>query len=103
MRGNGPTERRSEMSTHRGRALGLHETARTKRARSAFRDVRDEKAEAQRAAAIAALPSKDWRGVRVYLIRCDGPFGCGPHMQYVPEGLLWSLLDLNHFLCAYHR
>ncbi len=52
---------------------------------------------------IAALPRVPWRGRLLYTIRCEGPFGKGPHAVNVPESLLWNLLDLGHFLCPYHR
>lgn len=73
------------------------------RARAAFRQVRGIHDTRRRAAAIARLPRKRWRGVQVYAIDCDGDFGRGPHRLWVPEYVLWSLIDLRHFLCPFHR
>lgn len=72
-------------------------------AHAAFVEVRGVEEVPCRERAIAALPSKDWHGVRVFALRCDGPFGRGPHVQWVPECVLWSLIDLRHFLCPFHR
>lgn len=57
----------------------------------------------ERRAAIARLDSKDWKGVRLYLVRCDGDFGRGPHDQWIPEYILWSLIDVTRYRCPYHR
>lgn len=57
----------------------------------------------RRAIEIAQLPVKDWRGRAVFRIMCEGPFGRGPHENWVPEHLLWNLLDLGHYCCPYHR
>ncbi len=72
-------------------------------ARDAFVEVRGVEELARRTRAIAALPSKDWRGVRVFAVTCEGPFGRGPHVQWVPECVLWSLIDVRHFVCPFHR
>ena len=80
---------------HHDRVLGT--------ARVAFVEVRGADAVETRAREIAALPSKDWRGVRVFRLACEGPFGRGPHVLWVPEYVLWSLIDLGHYVCAYHR
>lgn len=72
-------------------------------ARAAFVETRGADDLPAREAAIAGLSSKVWRGIRVFAVRCEGPFGRGPHEQWVPEYLLWSLIDLNHFLCPFHR
>lgn len=57
----------------------------------------------RRTAAIAQLPQKRWRGARVYAIVCRADFGIGPHVQWVPAYVLWSLIDLRGFCCPYHR
>ncbi len=74
----------------------------TARARAAFVAIRGEAEAERRAAAIAALESKDWRGRRVYRLRCRADFGRGPHDQFVPEGLLWALIDLGAWRCPFH-
>lgn len=73
------------------------------RAKQAFLSVRSPAEAATRAAQIAALPSTIWRGQTLYAITCDADFGRGPHVQYVPEGLLWALLDLRHYRCPFHK
>lgn len=83
--------------------LGSRLADRLQHARAQFVEVRGRRAVPRRAAAIAALPSKAWRGVRVFEIECEGPFGRGPHRQWVPEYVLWSLIDLRHWLCPFHR
>lgn len=83
--------------------LGSHLAKRMARARAQFVEVRGAAAVEQRAKDIAALPSKDWRGVHVVALRCEGPFGRGPHVQFVPEYLLWSLIDLRHWICPFHQ
>ncbi len=71
--------------------------------RQAFIETRGSQDVKSREAAIASLQSKMWRGIPVFELRCAGPFGRGPHVQWVPEYLLWSLIDLSHFLCPFHR
>ena len=88
---------------HRKRTIGLRQEAQTARAREAFAELQGATAAAQRLQQMAALPTVQWRGRTLYTLRCAGPFGKGPHTVNVPESLLWSLLDLRHFLCAYHR
>ena len=48
------------------------------------------------------LPRVEWKGKRLYAIRCTGTSGKGPHDCNVPEGLLWQLLSLDAYLCVYH-
>lgn len=67
----------------------------------AFRTFRPGE-EQQRAAEIAALPTKDWKGSPVYQLRCAGDFGRGPHDVWLPAYVLWSLIDLRHYRCPYH-
>jgi hypothetical protein len=52
---------------------------------------------------IAQLPVVLWRGQVLRTVRCQGDFGRGPHDYHVPESLLWSLIDIRAFRCAYHR
>lgn len=59
--------------------------------------------ESERAAEIAALPSKDWKGLTVYQMRCDGDYGRGPHEVWLPEYLLWGLIDLRRYRCPFHQ
>lgn len=89
--------------SHAHRAIGLHEDAACARAVDAFVEIRGESGMRQRAEGIAALASKEWRGTRVFEVRCEGPYGRGPHVQWVPERVLWGLIDLSHFLCPFHR
>ncbi len=80
----------------------LHHAQRSlARTKVAFREIRPD-GEAARAAEIAALPTKDWKGLPVYRLECCGDFGRGPHEVWVPEYLCWGLIDLRHFLCPYH-
>lgn len=82
----------------------LAQTARqTERARAAFRQLRGLVSEAARASAIARLPTTMWRGHTLYTLWCDADFGKGPHRLNVSEQVLWSLIDLQHFRCPYHR
>ena len=88
---------------HRKRTAGLHSERQTERARGYYRELRGEESEARRAAGIAALPSILWRGETLHTLRCHGDFGKGPHDQHVPEALLWALMSLARYRCAYHR
>jgi hypothetical protein len=73
------------------------------RARAAFESARGPMEVARRAAAIAELEQKTWNGRVVYRLRCHADFGRGPHDQFVPEGLLWALIDLRAYRCPFHR
>lgn len=73
------------------------------RTRAFYVEARGEASAAKRAQDIATLPSKDWRGTRVFEVECEGPYGRGPHKQWVPEYVLWNQISLAHFLCAFHR
>lgn len=73
------------------------------RSKALFIEVRGTDAVPEREAEIAALPQKDWRGQRLYALMCEGPFGNGPHVQFVPEYVLWNQISLDHFLCPFHR
>lgn len=81
---------------------GTQQEARAGRARQGFRELRTPAEERQREQAIAALPQKEWRGKTVYALTCQARTGRGPHVQWVPEGLLWALIDLNHWCCPHH-
>ncbi len=56
----------------------------------------------KRATDIAALPIVEWKGRALRTLRCHGISGKGPHDVNVPEVLLWSLIDINRYLCPYH-
>lgn len=84
------------------RTTGLHPQRQTERARQAFAEVRGTLATEARAREIAALPVIEWRGRTLRTIRCDGPYGRGPHAVNVPESLLWWLMSLQRFRCPYH-
>jgi hypothetical protein len=73
------------------------------RTKAHYVEMRGEASAEQRAADIAALPSKDWKGSRVFEVECEGSFGKGPHKQFVPEYVLWNQIALEHFLCPFHR
>ena len=73
------------------------------RAKMLTRDAMGTPFAVRRAHEIARSPSKRWKGRILYKIRCAGPFGNGPHNQYIPGSVLWSLIDLDTFCCPYHR
>lgn len=75
------------------------------RVRAVFTEVYRPGAEAteRRVEEIAALSRKDWKGVTVFQVRCQGDFGKGPHDVWVPEYLLWGLISPRRFYCAFHR
>lgn len=73
------------------------------RAKRAFIEYCGDVAAVQRAAQIATLDSKVWRGQVVYRLTCHADFGKGPHDQFVPEGLLWALIDLRGWRCPFHK
>lgn len=83
-------------------ASAPHAVARAARAKSAFAELRTEAEVEARAAEIAALPTVAWKGRTLYVLRCRGLSGKGPHDTNVPEGLLWSLLDFRAFRCPFH-
>lgn len=89
------------MRINRSRAAHYERTL--ARARACFLELRGPSEVPVRAAEIAARPSKIWNGVPVFELYCEGPFGRGPHVQWVPEYVLWGLISLEHFLCPYHR
>ena len=74
----------------------------TARAKALLRRTAGLNVAVQRARAITALESKIRRGVRVYRLTCCGPFGKGPHKQFVPASLLWSLIGFNGWRCPFH-
>ena len=82
--------------------IGSHPSARMARAKRAFLEFRGVAAAVERGKAIAARPSKCWHGIRVYSISCHATYGKGPHIYFVPAGLLWSLITLEAFRCPYH-
>lgn len=52
---------------------------------------------------IAALERKYWNGIEVFRVRCDGDYGRGPHDQWIPEYILWALIDVTRYRCPFHR
>ncbi len=81
----------------------LHHAARyLSRSIVAFNDYRPGE-EQRRRLEIARLEAKDWRGLTVYRVECDGDFGRGPHVHWVPEYILWSLIEVGRYRCPYHR
>lgn len=91
------------MSQYRGRTISLWEDRGLATAKAAFVIQRGAEEIPARAAAIAAVPSKDWRGRTVYRVECEGPFGNGPHEVWLPERVLWQLIDFRNYRCAYHQ
>jgi hypothetical protein len=83
--------------------LGSHLTARGERAKAQCIELLGPEQAERRRQQIAALPSKLWRGVQVYEVTCHGDFGRGPHQMFVPEYVLWSLIDLRAFVCPFHK
>jgi hypothetical protein len=84
-------------------ATGQHQARILRDARVIYREWRGEAAEAERAEAIAALPSVTFKGRALKVLRCHGVRGKGPHDCNVPESLLWILMDLSHFCCVFHH
>lgn len=86
----------------RSTTVGLHVAKQALRARAAFVEFRGAEAAIARQAQINQLPRVEWKGKPLFTLRCNGTSGKGPHNCNVPEGLLWSLISLNRFLCPYH-
>lgn len=84
-------------------AVSRHEDRVLDTAKRAFIDIQGVDAAPQRAREIAALPAVNWKGRALYTVRCDGPYGKGPHDVNLPESVLWALIDVRHCLCPYHR
>ena len=84
------------------RARSSHEQRILRESREFFRRVFGEKCEKRRAEEIAALTIVNWKGRRLRAIRCHGVRGKGPHDMNVPESVLWNLVDLDRFMCAFH-
>ena len=82
--------------------VGSHPSARCARTKKAFLQLRSLEEAVSRAHRIAALPSKIWKGTRVYRVRCQADFGKGPHDQYLTPAWLWGLIDLDAYRCPYH-
>ena len=72
------------------------------KARAAFESARTEADVVRRASDIEALPLVEWKGRTLRTLRCHGTTGKGPHDINVPEGMLWALLSLNEYVCAFH-
>lgn len=87
---------------HRVRSRPLHPERFTLRAREAFIEIRGRAEARVRAKQIASLPIVEWRGQQLRTIRCHGTTGRGPHDRHVPEGLLWSLIDIGRYVCPFH-
>lgn len=88
---------------HRVRSRPLHAEAWLERARASYTELCGQSATIHREAEIRGLPSLAWRGQLLRTLRCHGSTGKGPHDHHVPEALCWSLIDLHHFYCAFHR
>jgi hypothetical protein len=88
--------------SERGRSVGLHPAAQTKRARVSARLLMGQAWWVRRRAEIVALPTVNWKGQTLYTIRCNGVSGRGPHVVHVTEGRMWHLLSIRDYLCVYH-
>ena len=64
--------------------IGSHPSARTSRAKRAFVELRGMADAVGRARSIPTLPTKVWKGTRVYGLTCQATFGRGPHVMYLP-------------------
>lgn len=93
---------------HRGRTVGLHDARQLASARAAFEAHTSLGPQPWRLtplgrhAAIAALPTVEWKGRKLRTIRCNGETGKGPHNVNVPESLLWALIDIGSYRCPFH-
>jgi hypothetical protein len=83
-------------------ASAAHPEKKAARAREAFIEVRGNAEALARGIAIEALPTVQWKGRTLYVIRCHGLSGKGPHDTNVPESVLWSVIDFRAFRCPYH-
>ena len=88
---------------HDKSAIPKHEAAWLARTKAMFLEVCGVDLVPCREAAIAALPTVEWKGRTLYTLRCRGDFGKGPHLVHVAEPVLWSMIALDHFTCPYHR
>jgi hypothetical protein len=92
-----------EVVRHRVRVLQPTEDRAARDAELEFCRVMGHDRHKKRKREIAALPKVPWRGKTLYTLRCQGDFGRGPHDMNVPRSLLWHLIDLGRYLCAFHR
>ena len=88
---------------HRVRVVGRTEDRWLADAKAMHLELAGVEATARRAREIAALPTVVWKGRTLYTLRCDADFGRGPHLMNVPESVLWSLIHLSRYRCAWHR
>jgi hypothetical protein len=89
------------MSRYRRNDTGFR-PERLERVRRYFAAAYGDEARATRAAIIARLDHKLWHGRPVFRLICQADFGKGPHDLWVPEGLLWALIDIRHYHCPFH-
>lgn len=82
--------------------IGSHPQRRAERAMRAFTETHGAAAAWARAAFIGSLPIVEWKGQRLYTLRCHGTTGRGPHDVNVPEALLWTLIEPTTFRCPFH-
>lgn len=83
-------------------AIGLHHARRLATAQAAFREARGEAGYQRRAAEIAALPTREWKGETLHTLRCNGETGRGPHDVHLSEAVLWALINLRGYRCPFH-
>lgn len=84
------------------RSVPLHEDRIVRDTRRQFLEFLGPDEEARRVSEIEALPTVEWKGRTLRTIRCHGTRGKGPHDMNVPESVLWALMSLQAFCCAYH-
>lgn len=88
---------------HHGKTVLPEHGAVTARMRQMYTEMLGYSAAVRRALEIAALPKVQWKGSTLHTLRCNGDYGKGPHMQHLPEYVLWSLIALENYRCPYHK
>lgn len=89
------------MSRYKPRTRNPNEDVYLSKAKRAFVELKGLAAANEHIHEIAALPSKDWKGTKVYQLRCCGETGKGPHDVWLPERVLWALISFDRYRCAF--
>lgn len=90
------------MGRYRARTTEPNEDRWLIRARNAFITMVGVERAAERQRQINALPSVEWKGRTLRTVTCHAQFGRGPHVQNVPERILWALIDVRAYRCPFH-